>query len=140
MNKVFIDTDVILDVIFERNPHAKTSHLILGLAESNKIKGFTSSLVMANCYYIIESKYSKQKAKNSIQTLKSFIKILPVTGKELEESLNSKFDDFEDGIQYFVSLNNNIQIIITRNIKDYKHATCEVYSPKEYLSLLNDIT
>lgn len=140
MNKIFIDSDIILDVVLNREPHVEFSQLILALAENNRVKGYTSSLIIANCFYIIESKFSKSKAKSIIQTLIAFIKVLPVSEKEIVGSLNSKFNDFEDGVQYFVSSNNRIKTIITRNIRDYKFADCVVYSPKEYLSLVDIIT
>ena len=131
---VFLDSDILLDVIFEREPHFKDSQHMLALTENNQINGYTSSLIIANCFYIIQNNFSIQKAKNAIQKLQVLLTILPFTNKEIDESLNSNIKDFEDGIQYFIATNNKIKIIITRNIKDYKKADCEVLTPSDYLN------
>ena len=131
---VFLDSDILLDVIFERKPHFKDSQHILALIEKNKIKGYTSSLIIANCFYIIQNNFSTQKAKNAVQKLQVLLTILPFTNKEINESLNSNIKDFEDAIQYFIATNNKIKTIITRNIKDYKKAECEVFTPSDYLN------
>ena len=133
-NAVFIDSDIILDVLLEREPHFKDSQTILGLAESNDVRGFTSSLIIANCFYIIENQKNQAAARNSIAKLRSILHVLPFSDKEIGESLNSNFKDFEDGIQHYIALNNNIDAIITRNTRDFKNAGLPVMTPAELLS------
>ncbi len=133
--KIFIDTDVILDLVFERKPFFYDSQKILSLVEKNYLLGFTSSLIMANCYYIINSTKNKNIAKKTIAKLRSILTILPFTDKELGESLNSNIKDFEDGIQYFIAVNNGINTIITRNIQDYKKVDINVFLPNDFLKL-----
>ena len=133
--KVFIDSDVLLDVLLKRKPHYPDSQKILALVESNKIDGYTSSLIIANCYYIIENNNGKQVAERAIRKLRSIVNVLPLTDREIGESLNSNFKDFEDGVQYFVALNNDIDTIITRNAGDYKKASVKVLTPGEFLHL-----
>ena len=133
--KVFIDSDIILDVVFERSPHFGDSQKIISLVEKNILDGFTSSLILANCYYIISSNKNKTIAEKTISKLRSIITILPFMDKEIGESLNSNFKDFEDGVQYFVTVNNGIRIILTRNISDYKNVDIDVFSPSDFLKL-----
>ena len=133
--KIYLDSDIFLDIILMRNPHYVYSQRILALIESSKISGYTSSLILANCYYIIEHNRDKLTADKAIRKLRSIIQVLPFTDKEIGESLNSNFKDFEDGIQYFIALNNNIDSIITRNIKDYKKSSIIVMTPFEFLQL-----
>ena len=135
MNRVFIDSDVLLDVILNRKDHCADSQKILALAESNKIAGCTSALVIANCYYIVESNRDKATADRAVRKLRSILNVLPLTDKEIGESLSSSFKDFEDGVQFFIAMNNAVDTIITRNISDYKKASVKVLSPKDYLSL-----
>lgn len=133
--KIFIDTDVILDLVFERKPFFYDSQKILSLVEKNYLLGFTSSLIMANCYYIINITKNKNIAKKTIEKLRSILTVLPFTDKELGESLNSNIKDFEDGIQYFIAVNNGINTIITRNIQDYKKVDINVFLPNDFLKL-----
>lgn len=131
--EVFIDSDVILDVLLKREPYFAASQTVLGLAESNKLRGYTSTLIVANCFYIIDNQKNQTIARKSIAKLRSILHVLPFSDKEIGESLNSTFNDFEDGIQYYIALNNNIQTIITRNTSDYKDVGSIVMSPTEYL-------
>jgi len=133
--KIYIDTDVILDVVFERKPFFYSSQRILSLIEKNKFSGFTSSLILANCYYIISSNKNENIAAKTISKLRSILTILPFTDKEIGESLNSKVKDFEDGVQYFIALNNGLNTIITRNISDYKNVDINVFMPDDFLNL-----
>lgn len=133
--KIFIDTDVILDITFERKPFFYDSQKILSLVEKNYFTGFTSSLTLANCYYIISSNKSKNIAQKTISKLRSILTVLPFTDKEIGESLNSNMKDFEDGIQYFIAVNNGLDTIITRNIQDYKNVDINVFMPNDFLKL-----
>jgi hypothetical protein len=92
-------------------------------------------MIIANYYYIINSIRDKKTALKTISKLRSILNVLPFTDKEIGESLNSNIKDFEDGIQYFVALNNNINNFITRNISDYKDLDINVLIPKDFLNL-----
>ncbi len=133
--KIFIDTDVILDLVFERKPFFYNSQKIISLIEKNYFIGFTSSLILANCYYIISSNKNANVAKKTISKLRSILTILPFTDKEIGESLNSNMKDFEDGIQYFITINSGLDTIITRNISDYKNVDINVFMPNDFLNL-----
>ena len=133
--KIFIDNDIILDVVFERKLFFHDSQRILSFIEKNYFIGFTSSLILANCYYIISSNKNKSTAAKTVSKLRSIMTVLPFTDKEIGESLNSNLKDFEDGIQYFITVNNGLDTIITRNISDYKNVDIHVFMPKNFLNL-----
>lgn len=135
IEKLFIDTDIILDIVLKRDPFFSDSQKVLSLVERNYFSGFTSSLVIANCYHIINSNTDEKTAIKTISKLRSILNVLPFTDKETGESLNSALKDFEDGIQYFVALNNGINNLITRNISDYKDLDINVLTPTDFLNL-----
>lgn len=133
--KIFLDTDVILDLVFERKPFFRNAQKILSLVEKNYFTGYTSSLILADCYYIISNNKNKMAAVKTISKLRSILTVLPFTDKEIGESLNSRFKDFEDGVQYFITINNGLDIIITRNISDFKNVDINVFMPNDFLNL-----
>ncbi len=133
--KIFIDTDVVLDLVFEREPFFYDAQKILALVENNLIAGYTSTLILANCYYIISSNKNRTIAAKTVSKLRSILKVLPFTDKEIGESLNSNMKDFEDGVQYFIAVNHGIKTLITRNIGDYKNAGISVFLPNDFLNL-----
>lgn len=134
--KIFIDTDIFLDTILKRKPYHEFSNKLIALCEQNEIDGFTSSLAIANIYYIVNKLTSHKEALQSISRIRSIIKILPFTDKEIGESINGGFKDFEDGVQYFITVNNKISHLVTRNIKDFKKVNISVLSPQDYLQSL----
>jgi len=136
MKKIFIDTDIFLDTILDRKPHAEFSNELLSLCEQNEITAFTSCLVIANIYYIINKIANYQKAVQAIGKIRSLVSVLPFSDKEIGESLNAEFRDFEDGVQYFIAVNHKIDCLVTRNTKDYQKANISVLTPKEFLQTL----
>jgi predicted nucleic acid-binding protein len=135
IEKLFIDSDIILDLVLKREPFFADSQRVLSLIERNYFSGFTSSLILANCYYIVAINKDKKTALKMISKLRSILNVLPFTDQEIGESLNSSIADFEDGVQYFIALNNDINNLITRNISDYKGLGINVLTPKDFLNL-----
>lgn len=133
-DKVFLDSDVILDLLTEREPHFEYVIQIFIQIQNKKIQAFTSPVVIANVFYIIAKHFNKEKAYKSIIKLRTLIKTLSCGDKEIERALISDFTDFEDSIQYYTALHNKIDFIITRNIKDYKHSELPVLKPQDYLA------
>ena len=136
MKNIFIDTDIFLDTILDRKPHSEHSTKLINLCEQNKIAGHTSSLVMANIYYILNKIAGYKKAIQAINKIRSLIAILPFTDKEIGQSINAEFKDFEDGVQYFVAVNHKIDCLITRNTKDFQKANIGILTAKEFLQTL----
>jgi len=136
MKRVFIDTDIFLDTLLDRKPHSEFSNQLISLCEQNAIAGFTSCLVIANMYYIIHKISNAQKAIHAIDKIRSLVTVLPCTDKEIGESINAKFQDFEDGIQYYIAVNQKMDCFITRNTKDFRKARISILTPREFLQIV----
>ncbi len=135
MTKIFVDSDIILDLLAEREPHYIYAAKLFTLADLKKVRIFTSPLVFANLHYILKKLKSNNFALNNLRKLKTLINILPVNEKIIEQALNSGFKDFEDAIQYFTAVNNGINLILTRNKKDYKKSKITVFTAEEFLKV-----
>ena len=94
---------------------------------------FFSSLTVANIHYLLRKQFGNDGALKKISELVSFCKILPVSEKEIFAAMKSGFSDFEDAIQYYVSIENKINFLLTRNVKDYKNSELPVMTPETYL-------
>jgi len=130
---VFIDTDVLLDVLAARQEFLLESSKILSSCEDGKITGYTSAICIVNCIYLLE-RLKIPNVKLAISNLSKIITILPCTSKDIDDSINSKFKDIEDGIQNAIAENSKkCQILITRNIKDYVSSKLDVMTPSQYL-------
>ncbi len=137
MHKLFIDSDIILDVFARREPFYLHSADLLKLVEKNISAGYTSPLVFANINYILQKMKSKEYALQSLRKLRIIINLVPLNNVQIDQALNSDFTDFEDAIQYYAAKSASMDYIITRNKKHFKASDLPVYSPKEYLAMLS---
>lgn len=130
---IFVDSDVILDVLEKREPFYSYSAQILTLGDEKKIKLVTTSLVFSNVYYLLRKHLGIDKAKESLRKLRVIVDVISVNAKEVDLALNSEMSDFGDALQYFTALNSKIGFIITRNVRDYKNPKLIVQTPQEYI-------
>ena len=133
MNKIFIDTDVCLDLLAKREPHYLYAATLFTLADKGELKLFVSSLSFSNLNYLLSRQYSMAEARRILSKFKVLVQVLPVDDKVIELALNSKFKDFEDAIQYFTAIESGVTILLTRNIRDYKKAEIPVQTPELYV-------
>jgi predicted nucleic acid-binding protein len=136
MIKLFIDSDIILDLLAEREPHYIHAARLFTLIDQNEIIAYTSPLIFANLHYLLKKQTTNLLALKSLRKLKTFINILPIDERVIEQALDSEFNDFEDAIQYFTAVNNGITLIITRNKIDYKRSKIDVLTAEEFLKSL----
>ncbi len=134
MEKVFVDTDIILDLLSERKPFYIHSATLFSKADKGEIKIFVSSLSFANLNYMLSRQYSADQAKKKLLKFKTLVTVLPVTDKIIDLALSSDFKDFEDGIQYFTSIEHNVKVLLTRNLKDFKTSEIPVMTAEQFLS------
>ena len=133
MNKVFVDTDVILDLLAKRIPFFHFSAVLFTFAEMKKLELYTTPLILANTFYVLRKNIGNDEAKNSIRKLRILLHIVDSSENIIDKALNSDFIDFEDAIQYYTALEHGIKILLTRNIRDYKNASVIVQTPEEFL-------
>lgn len=138
MDRVLIDSDVILDSFFDRKPFVEYSSLILSLCESGKIKGFLTPLIYSNVYYLLRQTAKHDKVIEKLKQLLKITDVLQMDRMVVENALNSGFKDFEDSLQNSSAVNNgNVDLILTRNLKDYKNSELGVFSPETYIKSRN---
>ena len=136
MAKILIDTDVILDFFFDREPFSENAAKILSLCESKEITGFVTPVIISNVYYLLRQTAKHEKVIEKLKMLVSITEILVINKDSILQALNSEFKDFEDALQnYSAELNKEIDIIITRNTKDYKNSSLGVMTPDNYLKM-----
>jgi len=135
IKKIFVDSDVILDLLAERESFYDDSAKIFTLAHEKKIELFTTAVVFANVFYILRKIKGNEETKRQLKNLRLLIHILPVNENIIDMALNSKFGNFEDGLQYFTAKENNIFAIITRNTGDYKVKDIVIQTSAEYIKM-----
>jgi predicted nucleic acid-binding protein len=134
--RLFIDTNVMLDFLGEREPFYIASAKIATLADKGKIEMIASALSYATVSYFLTKFEGIEKTKDKLRKFKVISEICELDGKIIEKGLNSDFSDYEDSLQYFSALRKECDIIITRNAKDFKLSSISVMTPDEFLNSL----
>ena len=135
--QVLIDTNVILDVLLNRNPFVQDAVKILKIPEDNMQK-FVSASAVTDIYYIAYQEIrDKIKVKDLIKTLLQVVHVADVAEVNILAALNSDWTDFEDSVQNSVAESHNYDVIITRNKGDYNKSNLQLFSPKEFLEEIN---
>ncbi|MEW6086285.1 MAG: PIN domain-containing protein [Chloroflexota bacterium] len=134
--RALIDTNILMDVFFEREPHVKASAKLWQACEDGTCEGFISPLTPVNIYYIAQKRISKSEARKLVaETLKVF-SVAPIGSNELQEALQSRTVDYEDAVQISAAVASGLDAVVTRNASDYANSPLPVYSPDEFLEQL----
>jgi predicted nucleic acid-binding protein len=133
LNKAFIDTDVILDFMIAREPFAIDAARIFSLSEKHEISICTTGLVFSNSYYVLRKLGTHKKVIEKLTQLAKLIDVIGLPKVSVMQALESEFGDFEDALQHYAALSENVKVIVTRNTKDYKHSQLAVLTPDQYL-------
>ena len=131
-DKLFLDSDILLDLFFDRKPFSQFSEKLFDIDLKGKFTLYTSSLVVANLHYIISRQHDKNFAKNCLKVILKHIVILPLKSEAIEHALNGDYKDFEDCVQYFIAVQNECTAILSRNLKDYKNSSIPVLTAESY--------
>lgn len=133
MQTVFLDTNVVIDLLAGREPFYKEAQVLFTLADRGQVQLQISALTFANASYALAKHYPVADAKKYLQQFKVLVSILPLDDKAIELALASEFLDIEDGFQYFTALAGGASVIVTRNKKDFKKSELPVLTPTEFL-------
>lgn len=132
--RLFLDTNVMLDLLGERDPFYDSAAKIATLADKRSLQIIVSALSYATISYFLIKYDGLEKTKDKLRKFKVISEICELDEVIIEKGLNSDFSDFEDSLQYFSALRTECDIIITRNGKDFKKSEIPVLSPDEFLN------
>lgn len=133
MKKVFLDTNILVDLIADRKPFSKYAIELFQLAEENKLQVFTSSHSIAATHYLLKKYLDEKSLREVLYNLLEFLTVIPVDADIIQKGLRSHHKDFEDSIQILCASSiEKMNCIITRNGKDFKGSEIPALSPDEF--------
>ena len=139
MKNLFLDTNVVIDILVNREPFAENAEKIFNHSFKKRINIFISAVTYNNIFYILRKEYSQKQTIKCLVDLMKITEVIGVTKSILESSLKSEFNDFEDAIQYYSATSiNKMDVIVTRNIKDFKKSDLPVLTPDEVISIITN--
>lgn len=136
MKRVLIDTDVILDFFFDRQPFSESAAQVFSLCETQEIKGFVTPVIISNVYYLLRQTAKHEKVIEKLKVLLSITDILAIDKSVILQALNSNFKDFEDALQNYAAESvTKIDLILTRNLKDFRNSKLAVLTPDDFMKI-----
>ena len=134
MTRIFLDSDVILDLLLDRQQFSAQAAVIFALAETAKVELCTSTLSFLNVYYVAGTRRDHTTANRLIRRLRSLLTLLPVIPKNIDAALAAKPRDLEDRVQYECAQDNGMSFLVTRNVRHYPAKGLPVMTPDVFLS------
>ena len=137
MKNIFLDTNILMDILANRQPFYKSSSEIYKLGLSKKATLYTSANTISTLHYLLKKYTTEQNVRQSLEEITNVVIIIPIDINIIKKSLKSNYKDFEDAIQIISAQSiNNMNCIVTRDLKDYKYAQINVLTPDEFLNNL----
>ncbi|MFT4195418.1 PIN domain-containing protein [Ottowia sp.] len=130
---LLVDTNVVLDVLLDRQPFVHDSAQVLALVERGDLRGTLCATTVTTLFYLCERATDARQARAHVGALLKLFDIAPVTRAVLHDALGAGFADYEDAVLHEAARHAGCQAIVTRNVRDFGAASLPVYAPDELL-------
>ena len=131
MKKVFLDNNIVADLFLKREPFCQNSLKLFTLGFHKKITLYVSSLSYATLAYLCR-KMKKEERVLLFEKLRSLTVTTTVDRQTVDMALVSGFDDLEDAMQYYSAISSKVDVVLTRNKKDFVESNVPVMTPDEF--------
>ncbi len=136
MKRVLFDSDVLLDILAQRQPFVVTSAQALNKVIQNQVEGYVSAHAVTNIYYILRRQVGNEVARQLLARLLQHIKVASVTNQVIKMAINSPMTDFEDAVTSAAAQTADLELIVTRNTADFVASLVPVMCPDEFLTIV----
>jgi len=133
--RVLIDTNVLLDVLAEREPFYAEAMRIWTLAESDQVDAYVAAISFSNCYYVVRKHGGLRSAEKAVRLLRDVFTPVDLTARIITQAIDAGFHDFEDAIQFHSAVHAKAECLVTRNADHFPKAPLSILSPAEFLAL-----
>ncbi|WP_396177010.1 type II toxin-antitoxin system VapC family toxin [Flavobacterium sp.] len=135
MKNLFLDTNVLMDILANRIPFYESSSKVYKLGLNKKCNLFTSSNTINTLHYLLKKFIGEQDIRKALDEITDIVSVIPVNLDMIKKSLKSNHKDFEDAIQIYSAQSiKGMDCIVTRDLKDYKNSEIQVYTPDQFLN------
>lgn len=131
--RVLIDTNIIMDVLANREGFSEPASQLFKLCEVGQVQGMIYALSIANIAYIMRKELDREQIKDVIAKLDAIFTIADMKGGDFKKAAELPMDDFEDALQSICAARLNADFIVTRNPKDFRDSKVMAIKPSELL-------
>ncbi len=135
--KILLDTNVVLDLLLDRQPFSDDAADLFSLVESGGVGGCLCATTVTTIFYLLAKAKGEETAKVAVRSLLLLFEIAAVNGKILDGALKTALHDYEDAVIYEAAKNARVDMIVTRNVSDFQVQDITVYAPSEALKIIH---
>jgi predicted nucleic acid-binding protein len=133
--KVFLDTNVVVDILARREPFHQDAEAIFLMIEQREFEAFVSAVSFTTIYYVLRRAFDRQHARGALRVIAELLSVVPCDASIIVQAIDSELRDFEDAVQYFSARAVEAEVIITRNSRDFPaDAPSKPLTPREFLA------
>jgi len=136
--KILFDTNVVLDLLLDRKPFSDDGAALFGLVEGRIVCGYLSATTVTTIFYLVTKARNDETARSAVRSLLVLCEVAPVNGEILDRALKIPFRDYEDAVIYEAAKTAGIDMIVTRNKRDFPAQDIAVNDPTEALKIINN--
>ena len=136
--KILIDTNIIIDVLANREGFAEHAAQLFRLCEVGQVQGHVYALSIANIVYIMRKELDHSKIEEIIEKIDAIFTIVDMKADDLKKAMALPFDDYEDALQSVCASRIKAVYIVTRNLKDFKNSKIPAIKPAELLERITE--
>ncbi len=137
--RALLDTDVVLDLMLARSPFDINAQLIFKYAELKTFGAYISAITPLNIFYIGRKILGGDAMRQRIADLLIIVQVCAIEATTISDALISPLKDYEDAVQHAAAIASNLDAVVTRNTKDFRHARLPVYDPAEFVKKLEAV-
>jgi predicted nucleic-acid-binding protein len=136
LRRVLFDSDVLLDVLAQRQPFVLTSAQALNTVTQPQVQGYVAGHAVTNIFYILRRQVGSETARELLSRLLQHLQVANVTDEVIRAALQSSMTDFEDAVTSEAANAAGLEVIVTRNTPDFVASVIPALLPKEFLAML----
>lgn len=134
--RTLFDTNVVLDLLLDRDPFADAAASLITRVESGDLVGYIGATTVTTIHYLASQARGRTRSRRHLEMLLDLFSIAPIDESVLRSALSSRLNDYEDAVLHAAAVNVRAECIVTRNVKDFRRSVLKVYTPDELLSSL----
>jgi predicted nucleic acid-binding protein len=134
--KVLFDTNVVLDVLLDREPHIDVAAKLFALVDNGRLEGSICATTVTTIYYIAAKSFGRRRAHTQVHELLGLFEVAAVDREVLDRALELDFADFEDAVAHEAARTSGMSAIVTRDGGDFVNASLPVFDPHELLAAI----
>lgn len=135
MTKLFLDTNIVIDLLERREPFCNDAVQLFSMAYNKQVQLVVSPMTFATASYLLR-RHGSEGVRNLLANFRQLVRVATANERTIDDSIASRFGDFEDAMQYYTALKADADIIITRNGKDFTQSKLPVMTAGDYLASL----